>query len=101
MVLPTTIMKASVTRMRITSKTISTILPGDIFRLKRSTDHLYAQWARAEDGVDTGVSRWLDTGDHRAYLSGYPDGAFGPDRSMTRAEVAQMLFNLLSSADLL
>ena len=33
MVLPTTIMKASVTRMRITSKTISTILPGDIFRL--------------------------------------------------------------------
>ena len=73
--------------------------PGDIFRLKRSTDHLYAQWARAEDGVDTGVSRWLDTGDHRAYLSGYPDGAFGPDRSMTRAEVAQMFYGLLLDKD--
>lgn len=74
-------------------------VPGDIFRLKRSTDHLYAQWARAEDGVDTGVSRWLDTGDHRAYLSGYPDGAFGPDRSMTRAEVAQMFYGLLLDKD--
>ena len=47
----------------------------------------------------TGVSRWLDTGDHRAYLSGYPDGAFGPDRSMTRAEVAQMFYGLLLDKD--
>ena len=48
-----------------------------------------------------GVDRWLNTRDHIAYLSGYPDGTFGPDRNMTRAEVAQMLFNLLSSANLL
>ena len=34
-------------------------------------------------------------------INGYPDGTFGPDRNMTRAEVAQMLFNLLSSANLL
>ena len=47
------------------------------------------------DPDDTGVSDWLETGAHMAYLTGYPDGAFGPDRNMTRAEVAQMFYNLL------
>ena len=47
------------------------------------------------DPDDTGVSDWLETGAHMAYLTGYPDGAFGPDRNMTRAEVAQMFCNLL------
>ena len=70
--------------------------PGDTFRLARSTDHLYAQWELTlADPDDTGVSRWLNTDDHSAYLSGYPDGAFGPDRNMTRAEVAQMFYGLL------
>ena len=43
-----------------------------------------------------GVDRWLNTRDHIAYLSGYPDGTFGPDRNMTRAEVAQMFYALLN-----
>ena len=43
-----------------------------------------------------GVDRWLHTRDHIAYLSGYPDGTFGPDRNMTRAEVAQMFYALLN-----
>lgn len=43
-----------------------------------------------------GVGRWLNTRDHIAYLSGYPDGTFGPDRNMTRAEVAQMFYALLN-----
>ena len=34
-----------------------------------------------------------------AYLAGYPDGAFGPDRSMTRAEAAQLFYNLLLDRD--
>ena len=45
----------------------------------------------------TGVSRWLNTTDHIAYLTGYPSGAFGPDNSMTRAEVAQMFYALLNN----
>ena len=45
----------------------------------------------------TGVSRWLNVTDHIAYLTGYPGGAFGPDNSMTRAEVAQMFYALLNN----
>ena len=47
----------------------------------------------------TGVTRWLNTTDHIAYLTGYPGGAFGPDNSMTRAEVAQMFYALLLNKD--
>lgn len=43
----------------------------------------------------TGVADLLNTGDHIVYLHGYDTGEFGPDRDMTRAEVAQMFFNLL------
>ena len=45
----------------------------------------------------TGVSRWLNTTDHIAYLTGYPGGTFGPDNNMTRAEVAQMFYALLNN----
>lgn len=47
------------------------------------------------DPDDTGVSDWLNTEDHNAYLSGYPGSLFGPDNNMTRAEAAQMFYNLL------
>ena len=47
----------------------------------------------------TGVSRWLNVTDHIAYLTGYPSGGFGPDNSMTRAEVAQMFYALLQNKD--
>lgn len=47
------------------------------------------------DPDDTGVADWLNTKDHEVFLNGYPDGSFGPDRSMTRAEVAAMFSNLL------
>lgn len=51
------------------------------------------------DPDDTGVSDWLNTEDHNAYLSGYPGSLFGPDNNMTRAEVAQMFYNLLLDKD--
>lgn len=51
------------------------------------------------DPDDTGVSGWLNTTDHRAFLNGYANGTFGPDRNMTRAEVAQMFYNLLLNKD--
>lgn len=61
---------------------------------------LYAKWAEEETAAEsTGVSRWLDTVNHTAYLSGYPDGTFGTDRNMTRAEVAQMFYALLLDKD--
>lgn len=51
----------------------------------------------ASDPSVTGVSSWLNTTDHITYLTGCPDGSFGPDRSMTRAEVAQMFYALLQN----
>lgn len=36
------------------------------------------------------MSDLLNTEDHIQYLFGYPDGTFGPENNMTRAEVAQM-----------
>lgn len=48
---------------------------------------------------DTGVSDWLNTKEHLAYLAGYPGGTFGPDQNMTRAEAAQMFYNLLLEKD--
>lgn len=47
------------------------------------------------DPFDTGVGNWLNTKDHIQYLSGYGDGKFGPTDNMTRAQVAQMFYNLL------
>ena len=51
------------------------------------------------DPDDTGVSDLLNTEDHLQYLFGYPDGTFGPENNMTRAEVAQMFYNLLLDQD--
>ncbi len=52
------------------------------------------------DPDDTGVSDWLNTKEHLAYLAGYPGGIFGPDQNMTRAEAAQMFYNLLLEKDM-
>lgn len=71
-------------------------MPGDPFHIKGSSDHLYAQWQKDKTGPDdSGVSNWLETDEHRAYLTGYPDSTFRADRNMTRAEVAQMFYALL------
>ncbi len=68
--------------------------------VNRSTVTIYAGWRKNTTDPDTnGVSDWLNTGDHNAYLSGYGDGTFGPDNNMTRAEVAQMFYNLLLDKD--
>ncbi|MCY9665566.1 S-layer homology domain-containing protein [Paenibacillus alginolyticus] len=36
--------------------------------------------------ADTGVSKLLNTMEHLAYLSGYEDGTFAPNKAITRAE---------------
>ena len=47
------------------------------------------------DPDTTGIADWLQVIDHMAYLNGYTNGAFHPDGNITRAEVAQMFYNLL------
>ncbi len=50
---------------------------------------------RAPTPSDSGVDQWLNAKGHYAYLVGYPDGRFGPADIMTRAQAAQMFYNLL------
>ena len=69
------------------------------FENVREKHTIKAVFAEQNGGVadpdDTGVSGWLNTKDHSAYLGGYGGGWFGPDDNMTRAQVAQMFYNLL------
>lgn len=60
---------------------------------------IFKEEAGVADPDDTGVSSWLNTDDHTAYLSGYPNNLFGANNNMTRAEVAQMFYNLLLDKD--
>lgn len=48
---------------------------------------------------DNGVDRLLIVDDHIAYLQGDPNGNFRPAGDITRAEVAQMFYNLLKDKD--
>ena len=52
------------------------------------------------DPTETGVAGWLQTREHIAYLGGYGNGLFGPNDNMTRAQVAQMFYNLLLEKDI-
>lgn len=47
------------------------------------------------DPKETGVANKLETDKHDAYMKGYANGTFGPNANMTRAEAAQMFYNLL------
>ena len=48
---------------------------------------------------ETGVADLLDTQSHHAYVFGYPDGRFGPDDPMIRAQAAQIFYSLLKNKD--
>jgi uncharacterized repeat protein (TIGR02543 family) len=64
--------------------------------VNRTKITLYAKWEKDEGHPEhTGVSDVLNTEDHMAYLEGYPGSKFMPEGQMTRAEVAQMFYNLL------
>ena len=68
-------------------------------RKAHTIEALFAPEKQLADPDDTGVSGWLNTEDHLAYLNGYGGGLFGPDDHMTRAEAAQMFYNLLLDQD--
>ena len=44
---------------------------------------------------DTGVDKWLRTDKHNSYITGYGNGLFGPENSVTRAQIAQIFYRLL------
>lgn len=48
----------------------------------------------------TGVSDYLDTQTHGAYVSGYPDNRFEPEDALTRAQAAQLFYSLLKDQDI-
>ena len=54
---------------------------------------------KPNDPTQTGVADWLQTKEHIAYLGGYGNGLFGPNDNMTRAQAAQMFYNLLLKKD--
>lgn len=64
-------------------------------RESHTIEAIFEKIPTVADPDDTGVSKWLNTEDHIQYLHGYPGSLFGPNNNMTRAEVAQMFYNLL------
>lgn len=68
-------------------------------RKSHTIEAVFEEESGVADPDDTGVSDWLNTRDHNAYLNGYPNDLFGADDNMTRAEVAQMFYNLLWDKD--
>ena len=69
-------------------------------KVDEKTVTLYAKWnPGVADPKDTGVADCLNTQDHIVFLHGYKDGTFAPNRNMSRAEVAQMFYNLLLNKD--
>lgn len=64
-------------------------------RASHTIEAVFVPVSAVADPDETGVSDWLNVDEHMAYLAGYPDGSFGTDLNMTRAEVAQMFYNLL------
>lgn len=55
---------------------------------------LYAKWVNIT-GEDSDVSALLNTGDHMAYVQGIGGDLFAPQDTLTRAEAAQIFYNLL------
>lgn len=53
----------------------------------------------SNDPHNNGVSDLLNVDDHIAYMKGRSGGKFAPADNMTRAEVAQMFYNLLKTQD--
>lgn len=61
--------------------------PGQEVELTQSL-LLYAQWKTIKPSLEKEL--------HNAYINGYPDGSFGPGKSITREETAAMFYRLLT-----
>lgn len=50
---------------------------------------------KPNDPTQTGIANWLRTDKHTTSMTGYGNGKFGPEDSVTRAQVAQIFYRLL------
>ncbi|MDF3001542.1 MAG: hypothetical protein K0Q48_1661 [Bacillota bacterium] len=73
------------------------------FTMPASPVTIKAEFEKRQTGLAdpsaTGVAKWLITDDHIRYMVGDNNGYFNPDKNMTRAEAAQMFYNLLLNKD--
>lgn len=77
-------------------------LPGESLYLTRDME-LYAVFTRTPAGSGTapspgtgnGGAFTIKTGPHTSYMSGSGDGLFHPSQPLTRAELAQLLYNIV------
>ena len=68
-------------------------------RANHTIEVLFAKEGSVEDPKISGVADWLNTEEHVAFMTGYENGTFGAENAVTRAQVAQMFFNLLKDKD--
>ena len=64
-------------------------------RSDHTIEAVFVKGSAVADPTQTGVAGWLQTEHHIAYLNGHRNGTFGPNSAMTRAQAAQMFYNLL------
>lgn len=50
---------------------------------------------KPNDPTQTGIANWLRTDKHTTSMTGYGNGLFGPENSVTRAQIAQIFYRLL------
>lgn len=65
---------------------------GDTLTLTANTT-LYAKWGEADNSLGASLNRK----EHMAYIRGYDDGLVHPEASISRAEVAQIFYRLLTA----
>lgn len=53
-------------------------------------------WPTIAEKTEVKVPEALNREEHLAYLMGYPNGTIGPEKSITRAEAATILFRLIT-----
>ena len=68
-------------------------------RANHTIEALFAKEGGVEDPKISGVADWLNTEEHVAFMTGYENGTFGAENAVTRAQVAQIFFNLLKDKD--
>ncbi len=77
----------------IIAKDISGNIASSTVLVKRESDSGDSDTDKEEKTEPTPVEEWKEA----PFISGYPDGTFRPDNSISRGEITQMLYNLFGS----
>lgn len=74
-----------------------TSLTTKVTSVKMNDDKMvYAKWKETSDKKKDGKKPELNKSEHVAYVTGYQDGTIRPNNSITREEIAQIFYRLLS-----